>query len=227
MHTITPRQTDEHALSDRPRLRSVDGRALFEDADTRGPLARATDNRNDRVRRERLRARNVEAAARTDEPFALEFGCECADHTCSSKLPLDVEHHRHRSDRFIVAVGDQCRDTVVGVADGFFIVEVTGGLERSPSPRLRRPPPEIESAAATGVRPGRRVAPRPLAAVRARPQSRAVPPAAARRPRRHVQLACGTPRRAPWFPGGTAGKPTPRSASRSTTKREETCRHAE
>jgi len=91
--------------------------------------------------RERKRAENRARHSQSQPPYyEREFSCECAAPDCQVKLPLDVERHRRRLNRFIVAVGHAGTDAVVGVADRFFIVEVYGSAAalRQPEPATAR-----------------------------------------------------------------------------------------
>jgi hypothetical protein len=77
--------------------------------------------------RERARADNRDRYR--DSPTicsALTFRCECARPDCRVRLPLEVERHRRRPDRFIVGRAHADADTVVGVADHFLVVEPNG-----------------------------------------------------------------------------------------------------
>ncbi len=85
--------------------------------------------------RDRKHAENRERYLQAHPPYyEREFLCECMAPDCQVRLPLDVERHRRRVNRFIVAVGHAGTDAVVGVADRFFIVEVYGTTAA-----LRRP----------------------------------------------------------------------------------------
>ena len=76
--------------------------------------------------RERKRTLN-RALRRSSSPDPeTGFGCECARAGCSARLPLTVERHRRRPDRFIVTSAHVDGDVVVGVADRFAIVEQNG-----------------------------------------------------------------------------------------------------
>jgi hypothetical protein len=77
--------------------------------------------------RERTRAANRDRyrSAATSRS-ALMFRCECARPDCTVKLPLEVERHRRWSDRFIVCLAHADVDSIVGVADHFFVVEANG-----------------------------------------------------------------------------------------------------
>lgn len=91
--------------------------------------------------RERNRAENRARHSQSQPPhYEREFICECATPDCPVRLPLDVERHRRRLNRFIVAVGHAGTDTVVGVADRFFVVEVYGSAAalRQPEPASAR-----------------------------------------------------------------------------------------
>jgi len=91
--------------------------------------------------RERKRAENRARHSQSQPPYyQREFTCECATPDCQVKLPLEVERHRRRLNRFIVAVGHAGNDAVVGVADRFFIVEVYGSAAalRQPEPASAR-----------------------------------------------------------------------------------------
>jgi hypothetical protein len=91
--------------------------------------------------RERKRADNRARHSQSQPPYyEREFICECAIPDCQARLPLDVERHRRRLNRFIVAVGHAGTDAVVGVADHFFVVEVYGSAAalRQPEPAAAR-----------------------------------------------------------------------------------------
>jgi hypothetical protein len=91
--------------------------------------------------RERKRAANRARHSQSQPPhYEREFICECAIPDCEARLPLDVERHRRRLNRFIVAVGHAGADAVVGVADRFFVVEVYGSAAalRQPEPATAR-----------------------------------------------------------------------------------------
>jgi hypothetical protein len=53
------------------------------------------------------------------------------------RLPLEVERHRRWGDRFIVGLMHADTDTVVGVADEFFVVEANRTTP-FPQPTLAR-----------------------------------------------------------------------------------------
>jgi hypothetical protein len=94
--------------------------------------------------REHRRNENRDRYSLSRPPYdEREFLCECARLDCQAKLPLGVEHYRGRLNRFIVAVGHADPDTVVGVADRFFIVEVPGFA----STALPPPVPALEARA--------------------------------------------------------------------------------
>ena len=91
--------------------------------------------------RERKRAENRARHSQSQPPYyERAFICECATPDCQVRLPLEVERHRRRLNRFIVAVGHAGTDAVVGVADRFFIVEVYGSAAalRQPEPATAR-----------------------------------------------------------------------------------------
>ncbi len=84
--------------------------------------------------RERTRADNRDRylrspAGRTER----KFRCECARPDCIVRLPLEVERHRRGPDRFIVGLAHRYEDTLVGVADGFLVVEANGITQSSPA----------------------------------------------------------------------------------------------
>jgi hypothetical protein len=88
--------------------------------------------------RDRKRAENRARHSQAHPPYyEREFQCECEKPDCQVRLPLDVERHRRRLNRFIVAIGHAGADAVVGVADRFFIVEVYGASAAA----LRQPEP--------------------------------------------------------------------------------------
>jgi hypothetical protein len=85
--------------------------------------------------RERTRAANRNRYSRTPTRHStLEFLCECARPDCSVRLPLEVERHRRRTNRFIVGLTHAHGDTIVGVADRFLVVEAKGRIEPHPRP---------------------------------------------------------------------------------------------
>ena len=87
-------------------------------------------------RRERTRADNRDRYRRSPTSgSALTFRCECARPDCRVRLPLEVERHRRRRDRFIVGLAHADVDAVVGVADHFFLVEANGTTPRSAQQR--------------------------------------------------------------------------------------------
>jgi len=87
--------------------------------------------------RERRRADNRDRYLRSPEGrSAREFRCECARPDCIVRLPLEVERHRRGRDRFIVGLAHRYDDTLVGVADGFLIVEANG---------IAHPPPAVRT----------------------------------------------------------------------------------
>jgi hypothetical protein len=91
--------------------------------------------------REHKRAENRARHSQSQPPhYEREFICECAMPDCQVRLPLEVERHRRRLNRFIVAVGHAGTDAVVGVADRFFVVEVYGSAAalRQPEPATAR-----------------------------------------------------------------------------------------
>ena len=82
--------------------------------------------------RERTRADNRDRyRGSPTRRSALVFHCECARPDCPVRLPLEVERHRRWSDRFIVCLAHADVDSIVGVADHFFVVEANG---TTPSP---------------------------------------------------------------------------------------------
>jgi hypothetical protein len=82
--------------------------------------------------RERTRADNRDRyRGSPTSRSALAFRCECGRPDCRVRLPLEVERHRRRPDRFIVGLAHADLDTVVGVADHFLLVEA----KDTPSPR--------------------------------------------------------------------------------------------
>ena len=82
--------------------------------------------------RERTRAANHDRYRRSPmRHLENEFRCECGRPDCPVRLPLEIDRHRRRRDRFIVGLGHADGDTVVGVADHFLIVEANG-IARSP-----------------------------------------------------------------------------------------------
>jgi hypothetical protein len=99
--------------------------------------------------RERRRAENRDRHSLSHPPhYEHDFLCECARPDCSARLPLEVERHRRRLNRYIVAVGHADSDTVVGVADRFFIIEVPGVAATSlpPSAHARDPRTRVSAA---------------------------------------------------------------------------------
>jgi hypothetical protein len=85
--------------------------------------------------RERTRADNRELYRRSPAGrSARDFRCECARPDCSVRLPLEVERHRRRTNRFIVALTHAHGDTIVGVADQFLVVEAKSRIEPHPRP---------------------------------------------------------------------------------------------
>jgi hypothetical protein len=86
--------------------------------------------------RERTRADNRDRYLRSPEGrSAREFRCECARPDCIVRLPLEVERHRRGRDRFIVGLAHLYDDTLVGVADGFLVVEAKGITQSPPAAR--------------------------------------------------------------------------------------------
>jgi hypothetical protein len=75
------------------------------------------------------------------------------------KLPLEVERHRRRPDRFIVGPEHAYDDTLVGVADQFLVVEANGSTR---SPRRSSPRAPDPRAGGEAARPD----PHPLRDVR-------------------------------------------------------------
>jgi len=88
--------------------------------------------------RERTRADNRDRyRGSTMGHLEYEFRCECARPDCRVRLPLEVERHRRWGDRFIVGLMHADTDTVVGVADEFFVVEANRTTP-FPQPTLAR-----------------------------------------------------------------------------------------
>jgi hypothetical protein len=87
-------------------------------------LSRPLEQTRSQFRREQTRAENLARYLESQMPLVeFEFRCECARPSCTTRLALDVERHRREPGRFIVGIDHADGDTVVGVADRFFIVE--------------------------------------------------------------------------------------------------------
>jgi hypothetical protein len=87
-------------------------------------LSRPLQQTRSQLRREQTRAENLARYLESQMPLVeFEFRCECARPSCAIRLPLDVERHRREPGRYIVGIDHADGDTVVGVADRFFIVE--------------------------------------------------------------------------------------------------------
>jgi hypothetical protein len=100
-------------------LEPVRNGTLLEEA-----FAAAISPTADWLHRARKRDANIARHFKSAMPkVEFNFRCECARPDCPVRLQLDVCRHRGRLSRYIVGIGHDHGETVVGVADHFFIVE--------------------------------------------------------------------------------------------------------